>query len=477
MGVGMGLVLLLVSAGLIAYVGDLLGRRIGRKRLTLFGMRPKNTAILVTVLTGTGIAAVTMAFIFWTSRDLRERIFGYERTVGKLRQEAASSQTAAARSKGELAAAEQDLATQRQRVTEEQRAADLAAKARNEAERQLTAAQARYQQAVSRLAAAASKLAVAQKQVRDAQARVQATQARMAELTATKRRLDADVKSLTAQREQVAKELAAARTELSNAEKELANATRVASDLARAAEKYRAEAARILEGTQQDVARVLDATAGAIVYHSAEELDRELIRDPSLEATTLAVQQMVRRINDRAKARGAAEYDKERLPGVVAVAIGRGADNTTLLPADYLPAVVRFLVNEGRPAWLRAQVVANCFPGRPLFYTFRLVADRVAFRNGAELARTTMDGAQDELTLVEALRSFVVNGVRPATEAAGMLPPLTGVNEVGPAVWLPALHMIQGVGGPVTVSAVATRDIGVGDTLTNAIEFHVTANP
>lgn len=59
MGTAILIVLLLALCGFIAYMGDLLGRRLGKKRLSVFGLRPKHTAILLTVVTGVVIAAVT----------------------------------------------------------------------------------------------------------------------------------------------------------------------------------------------------------------------------------------------------------------------------------------------------------------------------------------------------------------------------------------------------------------------------------
>ncbi|MGV3721785.1 MAG: DUF3084 domain-containing protein, partial [Actinomycetota bacterium] len=59
MGAAILILLLLVLCGFIAYMGDLLGRRLGKKRLSVFGLRPKHTAILLTVVTGVVIAAVT----------------------------------------------------------------------------------------------------------------------------------------------------------------------------------------------------------------------------------------------------------------------------------------------------------------------------------------------------------------------------------------------------------------------------------
>jgi Protein of unknown function (DUF3084) len=60
---GIALVLaIVIVAGGIAYIGDRVGHQVGRKRLTLFGLRPKYTSTIVAVATGMLIAlSVTLA--------------------------------------------------------------------------------------------------------------------------------------------------------------------------------------------------------------------------------------------------------------------------------------------------------------------------------------------------------------------------------------------------------------------------------
>jgi len=54
-------IVIVAIAGLIAYIGDRVGHQVGRKRLTLFGLRPKYTSTIVAVGTGMMIAlAVTL---------------------------------------------------------------------------------------------------------------------------------------------------------------------------------------------------------------------------------------------------------------------------------------------------------------------------------------------------------------------------------------------------------------------------------
>jgi uncharacterized protein (DUF3084 family) len=61
--------------GAIATVGDRIGTRVGKARLSLFNLRPRTTAILVTILTGSIISASTLGIIFATNKELRDAVF------------------------------------------------------------------------------------------------------------------------------------------------------------------------------------------------------------------------------------------------------------------------------------------------------------------------------------------------------------------------------------------------------------------
>ncbi|MDQ2679858.1 MAG: DUF3084 domain-containing protein [Candidatus Eremiobacteraeota bacterium] len=63
---GVGLVLFIAAlAGAIAYIGDRVGHQVGRRRLTLFGIRPRYTSTIIAIGTGVVIALfVTLGAIF-----------------------------------------------------------------------------------------------------------------------------------------------------------------------------------------------------------------------------------------------------------------------------------------------------------------------------------------------------------------------------------------------------------------------------
>jgi hypothetical protein len=75
MGAVLGVILIMLVAGAIAYVGDRVGHQVGRKRLTLFGLRPKYTSTIVAVGTGMLIALVVTLVALVASNLVRTAFF------------------------------------------------------------------------------------------------------------------------------------------------------------------------------------------------------------------------------------------------------------------------------------------------------------------------------------------------------------------------------------------------------------------
>ncbi len=77
---GLRLILILaIVGGLIAWLGDWLGTKIGKKRLSLFGLRPRYTSILVAVSTGVCIAVLTIGIMALSSQEARTALFGLKK--------------------------------------------------------------------------------------------------------------------------------------------------------------------------------------------------------------------------------------------------------------------------------------------------------------------------------------------------------------------------------------------------------------
>lgn len=69
---------LVVMGGIIAFIGDRLGTKVGKKKLSIFGLRPRHTSIIVTIVTGFFITAVTLGVVTLASENVRIALFGME---------------------------------------------------------------------------------------------------------------------------------------------------------------------------------------------------------------------------------------------------------------------------------------------------------------------------------------------------------------------------------------------------------------
>jgi uncharacterized protein (DUF3084 family) len=75
---------LAITGGAIAYIGDKLGTKVGKKKLSIFGLRPKHTSIVVTIITGILITGSTIGVLSLVSKDVRTALFGMEALAQKL---------------------------------------------------------------------------------------------------------------------------------------------------------------------------------------------------------------------------------------------------------------------------------------------------------------------------------------------------------------------------------------------------------
>lgn len=87
---------ILILGGVIATVGDRIGTRVGKARLSLFNLRPKKTAVIVTIFTGGLISATTLAILFAADEGLRKGLFELEdiqRDLGQKREQLKTAET------------------------------------------------------------------------------------------------------------------------------------------------------------------------------------------------------------------------------------------------------------------------------------------------------------------------------------------------------------------------------------------------
>ena len=69
------IIFLLLLGGLISSFGDLLGTKIGKARFSIFKLRPRKTATLITIITGSIISVSSISLILLVNSQLRVGLF------------------------------------------------------------------------------------------------------------------------------------------------------------------------------------------------------------------------------------------------------------------------------------------------------------------------------------------------------------------------------------------------------------------
>lgn len=159
-GVSIFLVLM-VMGGLIAYLGDKIGSKVGKKRMTLFGLRPKYTSIIVTIISGTLISFLTVAVMAVVNENVRVALFGLNKLYAEmeqLNQEIADKNKALDEGKALLAKKTQEVADMERRTGEISSELQQVEAQRSYAESQLYVVRRAYEEAQKDVKASAEEI-------------------------------------------------------------------------------------------------------------------------------------------------------------------------------------------------------------------------------------------------------------------------------------------------------------------------------
>jgi uncharacterized protein (DUF3084 family) len=201
---------LLVLGGLLSTMGDRLGSRVGKARLSLFNLRPRNTALVITALTGALISAVSLGLMLLVSERLRVGLFQLDQIEDRLRQ-----------SRGALERSQRDLQGTRGELELSRAELARAEQGRSQAQRSRQQAVASRDQALASLRQARSGLEAAQQRVGTLRRELQPLQAQRLRLEKERQRLTGEVKGRDAEIRRTEAELAGVRRRIAAGEKEL----------------------------------------------------------------------------------------------------------------------------------------------------------------------------------------------------------------------------------------------------------------
>ena len=141
---------LIVMGGIIAFLGDRIGSKVGKKRMTLFGLRPKYTSVIVTIISGVLISFSTVAVMAVVNENVRVALFGLSKLqaqMNDLNQEIKVKNRELEKGKSQLEARNKEYEDVTKKSEETSRELDRVESQRIYMERELTSVQDAYDEA------------------------------------------------------------------------------------------------------------------------------------------------------------------------------------------------------------------------------------------------------------------------------------------------------------------------------------------
>ena len=201
---------LLVLGGVLSTLGDRLGSMVGKARLSLFNLRPRKTAVVITALTGSLISALSLGLMLLVSERLRVGLFQLDQIQAKVRE----GRVALARSQQDLQANRLELAQNRVELLRSRQE-------RNRAEQGRQQALQSRSLAIESKRVVAGQLAAAQQRVGSLRQELQPLQNQRQQLERERDRLSRDVKGRDAEIRRTEAELAKVRRSIAAGQQEL----------------------------------------------------------------------------------------------------------------------------------------------------------------------------------------------------------------------------------------------------------------
>lgn len=500
-------VVMVILSGVIAYLGDLLGRYLGKKRKTIFGLRPRHFAALATGLAGAFAAGMVILVLSLVSAPIKQFIIEGNRAQRELIQkqgelEAAKNdlnETDRLRQQAEakladadsrLADAEKKLADEVKNVDEARR---LAADLRGQVEalqKQAASFEADLRASRGELQAARQELIQVEKDLTDAEEQQQSTLKITNDLLKQNQQMDQDLqaadnelqerqrrvdelqgqvdglqKNIDSLQEAYQRELADNTKALNEVRGELnaANADLEAARLELAnVQKTLDEAKRTITGTN------LAARTRRLVANYGDELVRVPL-DPQMSMVEARGLLRVALENASTEARLLGASAKEGAPGVFASFID--AQTSSLVP---ISAQAQFEMTVNRmaggqlPRFMVLRTPYNTFEGEFIPIEVEVYANTVVYQAGETIMETRIDGSRTDDEVADAITEFITDVLQAEVLADGVVPARgkpSPLGELDRETFLNMVEDLRRANRPMTVSFISKTMTRRGDKL------------
>ncbi|QEQ01222.1 DUF3084 domain-containing protein [Thermosynechococcus sp. CL-1] len=412
----------IILGGAIATVGDRLGSKVGKARLSWFNLRPRQTAVLITILTGSLISASTLAILFALSRELRDgvlRIDTIRRQQAAAEQELAETRAQKDEIEAELAQSQIELANIRQRLSQTNQVLEQAVNRQTLTEAELKQLQDRYTQAQKDLENFEAQGARLRQEIQRLQRERQAIQGRLEDVAGQKAALETAIRTAQQRLAEVEGQKDRLQAEIDRIQDQLAVANQQQQVLRNQQRTLQQEIAA-LEASRQRLEEnvsilLLGLRRGTIAIRTGQVLASAVIQNvkDSAQAT-----QVIEELLRQARRNAIVLNNPQNL---------KPTDQVIQITTEDVNRL-RSQISDGQPYVVRILAAANYLQGESNILVVPQVArNQEVFREGENLATISLDPSQmtDEQILQRLDQLFTVSNQRAI--ASGVLPdPVTG---------------------------------------------------
>ncbi len=188
---------ILILGGMIATLGDRIGTKVGKARLSIFNLRPRDTATVVTIATGGMISASTLGILLLLSGQLRDGLFRLE----SIRSELSSSQEQKQKIETELTAARTEQEKAQLRLGQINKSLVEAVRKQSETQALLRSVESKFAQADEQLQKASQQEADLRDRIQNLTAEQSSLQAESSQLREEKSRIASELATISRDRE------------------------------------------------------------------------------------------------------------------------------------------------------------------------------------------------------------------------------------------------------------------------------------
>lgn len=447
--------MLIVLGGVIAFVGDRIGMKAGRRRLTIFGLRPKHTSMIITVITGIIVSTSSLAVMSMVSKDVRTALFKMHEI-----------QTALATTREQLSTAVTQLSVQQEELSaKEARAGELQTQIdtlTGEIDKLSAAAKVKakeYEVLTARNATLAAELEEVKKERVKAQDELSVVQAELA-------KLERQYQEMKGQYDETKASYAEARANLANANKSIEALQQTEKNLKQtiasleekrkqleaernALETYKGELTeqvKLLYSSLQSMSQYLEGLQLSDITYRADEI---------ILAAVVEGNRPIEEIRGDV-ARFLQKADRLALDRRAKI---EGSENEAIIFfTDNLENTAQRIAKAKGPVVVRLVSATNAFVDQPVYAYLQFFENKLIFKQGQVVAEREIDGSLGPDKVQDELMNLLMAANDEATRR-GMVTDAEGrAGQATLSEFNSAKAEILELGRKVRVLAVATQD-------------------